>query len=544
MSDEIKNENSALESFLSRENETNIKTKEPKKKGKKNLKVLIISLAAVLVLTGVILLLVLLPKGAQEEDECAVMTLSVNDDGLHEAEVALDENGKILKAGDGTLITYDTAAIKTINLDNEKGNITILSETPTTKDEETGEEKTDTTVYKIEGYEDLTLQTGQPDAIASKAANLTFTKVASLGENLSEFGLDKPKAVVTTTFNDDTRSIIKVGANAPQNVGTYINFGTSSTVYVIDTETAEKFMFGITDLVGMTITETATDVEGNSLQRLTLSGTNFERDIELAPNDDDAIDSSFKFISPENGFANETEATNITGCLRGLMGVKAICINPSDDDLEKYGLKNPYAKATAIYPDATFTLLASKSEENNSYVMNEDSNIIYQVATTSIPWSVTSEEKLKNDVVLLPNKEKVKAISISVGDTDYDFDVETKTETVDNENGESEEVTNTTASYKGTKLDTDNFNTFFQNFSVMNIVGEAKNETLFTPSITITFKYSTGRDDDTIMIYENDSTKCPVALNSKVQGTIYKSYIEKFKENVQKLIKNEPVDSI
>lgn len=539
---EEKKENTALESFLNRESNDEIK-EEKEKKLSKNKKFLLFGGIALILIILIVLLLIFVPScNNEKEDECAVLTYSVNEDGEQQANIETDENGNITKTGDGTLITYDTNKITSINLDNEKGNLNIKSSTSTTTDEN-GEEKTDKTTYSIEGFEDLTLQEGTPDSIATNCANLSFTKVISKGDNLKEYGLEEPKAIVTTKFNDDTYSTIKVGKDAPQSAGVYITFGSNPTVYLITKDIADTFMYGILDLVSLSITDTAADTEGTSAQRITLSGNHFDDNIVLKENDDEAIDSSYVIISPVNQFANETESTNIANSFRGLFGTKAVCVNPDSEDLEKYNLSSPYAKANAIFSDVTISLLSSDISNDTAYIMKEDGKIIYEIASSSIPWATTSLKKLQNEVVLSPVKECVSSITVSTSSDTYKINVETKTESVDDENGNTQDVTTTNASYDGKTLDETNFSTFFQNLGVMEISGEAENSSN-NPYITLTYSYNNGRSDDTIVIYENNGNKYPVSLNSNSCGTLNKNYVTKLLENTKALVKGEAVEAV
>ena len=130
----------------------------------KKKKTLIIVIIAAAVLVGVMLLLIFLPKGSGSDsstvDEGVAMKTVTDKDGMHQAVVETEPNGEIKNNSYGTLIKNIPADIKTIHVENKKGTLDVISNTP----------KGEATVYKLKGYEDFALQSGIPDKIANAAA--------------------------------------------------------------------------------------------------------------------------------------------------------------------------------------------------------------------------------------------------------------------------------------------------------------------------------------------------------------------------------------
>ena len=542
MADENK-QNDALNKFLDRETRKDDKISKKKKlSGTK--KLIIFGAAALVVVAGIICLAVFLPKNSDDEihSDFADVSLSVDSDNEHQAQVATDENGKILQNGSGKLIEKVAADITKIDVENPSGSFTLLCETPVETDD-SGEGETSSTIYTIEGLEDFELQTGVPDSIANACTNMEFLTVVSTDPNLKDYGLEQPRANAVATYSDNTKSVIYVGDEAPQSAGTYIKFGSNDTVYLVDSDTANALLLDLSGLISLDITTSASDTENNEFEQLTLSGSNFKDNIVIKPNKDEAIKSTYYITEPVKGYINETAGSDVSGGIRGLYAAEVIKVNPSDDDLSQYGLKDPYAKVEAVYPDITIKLNASAPSENSVYLMHDGGNVLYRVADSSVRWVTESVDKLKNDTVLSVNKEKLSSIVINDKGTSYTIDVKTTTDTVENEDGEEEEVTNTTASYNGDELKEEDFLTFFQNYEKMNIVDYETKSPSASPVMTITFNYSTDRDSDTISI-DSGSTKCPVSLNGQPCGQIYNSYVEKFSKSLEELTGGKTVKSI
>ena len=272
-----------------------------KKKG------LIIGAAVAVVLAAVVLILVFIPKGGQQNekngtlDEGVDLSVSVDKDGVHQAKVNTDENGNIKNNSYGTLMEYYPANISHMHVENTKGTFDVLAETP----------EGEATIYTIKGYEDFDLQGGNPAMIASAAAKLSFTKVATLDREKgnSEFGFDKPRATVTVTYLDNTKAIITVGDDAPQQAGTYIRFGTGDAVYVADTEAVAAFDYGITDLISKTVNLPADSADNNEASSVTLSGSGFSDEIVMVPSDDANYDASYALTAPVSRLADEKESS-------------------------------------------------------------------------------------------------------------------------------------------------------------------------------------------------------------------------------------------
>ena len=540
----------ALKSFLDSDT-SDVRDKDLEKK-KKDMKItkgalwIIIGIVCVAIIVGVIFIINSLPKETEETVTTTIeekMVLKVDKDGEHQAEIKVDEKGELEENGSGTLIEYTPSDIERIDIENESGSFTVLAKTNVTTDEETGEEQRDATVYTLVGYEDMELQTGGPDTIANDVAALTFESVADpTGKNADDFGFKKPRATVKTTYTDGTSATIYVGDDAPSQLGTYIMFGDSDIVYLASADSVDGLLFSVLDLMPLGINDAATDTSNTAFETLTMSGSAFDKDIELRKNDDEAISSQYKMIKPDNMFISESEAANISGAIRGLYADEAVCVNPSSSQLAQYGLSKPYVQLKAIYPDTTVNIRASKVSDGFAYII-ADSDIIYKIADTKIPWIYTNINKLVPSVVINPTFTALKNITVKDSSGTYSLDVVSVVDTVDTTEGNTEEVTVTTAKYDGKELDSDNFQVFYQNLCNMTNAGVASEKASGKSALTIEISYSTGRDTDVIEIYPTGNSKYIANLNGDTMCLVYRSYCEKFSKSVQDLIKGNTVGS-
>ena len=483
----------------------------------KKKKTLIIVIIAAAVLVGVMLLLIFLPKGSGSDsstvDEGVAMKTVTDKDGMHQAVVETEPNGEIKNNSYGTLIKNIPADIKTIHVENKKGTLDVISNTP----------KGEATVYKLKGYEDYALQSGIPDKIANAAAKLDFSKVASQsGDKKSEFGLDEPRATVTVTYNDKTKAKFIVGSDAPQSAGTYIQFGTEPTIYLCDTETVSAFDLGLNDFMDLNINKTADTTENNDASSITISGSGFDSEIVLKPNKDGKNAASFVMTSPSGGYANESEASLISGGIRGLYADSVEMVDPSDDQLKKLGLLSPHAKITAVYPDVTVKLIGG-------------GKVVYKLFSEKAAWTATSYEKLLSDYVISPKMDSLSGVTVKADKT-YDFSLDTKTSTKTDDEGSETTSTTTTVQYNGKDVDLGKFTTYYDDLSLIKLSEKKSKSFSGSPEISVTYTYSDGTTDKA-EFYAAGNEFYTAVLNGKAVGSCYKADVVRIKNNIKDVIK-------
>lgn len=521
----------ALKSFLDREQED--KGEKKPAKSRKPLIILIAAIAAVAILVALTVFLRSQPKRSDDDEfKSAQLSLSVNDDGVHEAKVDVDEDGNILQNGSGALMSYVPADIKKIDVENSDGSFSVKSETPS------GE----ATVYKIVGLEDYPLQEGIADEIASHSASLEFIRVIDADADLADFGLDKPRSKVTVSYNDDTSSVIRVGDAAAGEAGTYVGFGTSNAVFLISNEDAEPFLYSVNNLISLDITDKNEDSENAEFTTLTLSGTHFDKPITVEPNKDEVSNASYVLTSPVSIPANAVEGNDIAGNIRGLYAQSVVCVNPSDDQLDSYGLSEPYATAKASYPDTDITLNSSAPNDDGTvYIYNPDKNVIYSIQLAAVCWAKTSLDLLMPENPLNVKIQKVESVDFTAGDTDFTVDVSTAADTVTDDDGNEQESYTTTATYNGKELDEQNFTVFFQNLTAVKNLGKADGAGK-DKVMSVTIRYTTDRSADTLDVFtSSDGSKYVMELNGVTIGTVSKSFINDLIAGADDLLKGDPV---
>ncbi len=488
-----------------------------KKKG------IIIAAAAAVVLAAVVLILIFLPKGGSSDnqaatiDEGVALTVSTDKNGVHQAIVGT-KNGKIENNSYGTLMEYYPADIKTIHIENSKGTLDVISDTP----------EGEATVYTIKGYEGFDLQSGNPDLIASAAAKLEFSQVATLDKEKSgEFGFDSPRSVVTVTYTDNTKSIITIGSDAPQNAGTYVKFGTGDAVYVVDTEVISAFDFGLTDLISLTINNAAENTENNKPGSIVLSGSAFPQSITLEPNTDENYSASYRMTAPVSRLAGENESSLVASGIRDLYALSVKFVNPSGSQLSEAGLAAPYAKLKAEYPDTTVSLSASKPDSDGKVnLMLDGKNVVYTISADKVAWVNTSYEKLCSEYVLYPKMTALTGVSLTAGGKTYDFTLDTRESTTTDDQGSETTSTKTAVYYKGDEIQLGDFSVFYDDLTLIVPSDVKTGSASGSDALRVEYTFADG-STDTVRYVDNGGDTFAAVVNGEPAGHAYKADVNR-----------------
>ena len=497
-----------------------------KKKG------LIIAIAAAAVLTAAVLVLIFVPKGDSEKshelDMGVDMERSVDGNGLHQVEIKTDKNGNIENNSYGTLMEYYPANIREIHVENTKGTFDVESST----------KGTEATVYAIKGLEDFDLQSGNPDAIANAAAKLTFTKVATLDKNKgAEFGFDKPRSTVTVSYEDDTRAVIIVGNDAPQQAGTYIKFGTGDAVFVTDTDTIAPFDYGVTDLISLTVNGAAESTENNEASSIKLAGSGFDKEIELVPNTNANYSASYEMTAPVSRLANEGESSIVAGGIRGLLASAVKMVNPSDKQLAELGLAEPYATLTAEYPDTTVELSASKPDaDGNVNLMAAGKKVVYVISTEKVAWAATSYEKLCGEYACSPKMAKLTGMSVKAGGKTYDFTLKTKETLTTDDQGSETKSTVTTVTYGGKEVELGSFTAFYNNVALIELSDPKTDSKSGKEALAVTYTFEDGSSDE-VVFADAGTDSYIVTFNGENAGHSAKGDVTRAVKSIAEVVK-------
>lgn len=508
--------------------------KKAEKKGlSKSAKTLIIAIAAVVVLVGIFLLVYfVLPQ--QEDPKDADLTASDSSSDLSVVENYQPEY---------PLVVHVPADIEKIEVDNETGKYTLLSETPTTEttaSDGTVSTSTEATVYTLVGYEDMDLLLGSPDTLANDAAAVTASKIVNDGSKKSDFGFDSPRATVTTTFKGGETATVIVGDDAPDSQGTYLMLKGDDNVYLVSTDAADGFLLGAMSMLSTEIGAAADDDSGNVFTKMVFGGSLFGTDVEFTFANSENFSETYRIVSPDNVLANEEVVTYMINNVRSLTAKEVMAVNADENKIKEYGIDEPYVTVSAEYPDLKVDYKTSKPDsEGNFYLLTN--GIIYRMSTDTVPWVLHDYNECVVNTFLAPKYGVVDAITVEADGKEYKLDIDSETTT--SADG-STDITTTTIKCGGTTIEESKYNVFYQNLTSAKRCGGVEKKPEGKDAILkITLTYTDGTTTQA-EFYEGENRKCPVVIDGTFTSLAYESYVTKMLEDIPLISQNQTVSSI
>ncbi|MBQ3968952.1 MAG: DUF4340 domain-containing protein [Clostridia bacterium] len=445
------------------------------------------------------------------------------------------------------LISHVPADIKKIDVENETGKYTILSDTPKTEStakDGTVSTITDSTVYTLVGYEDMKLLDGSPDTLADDAASVTAEKIVNDGSKKSDFGFDSPRAVVKVTYQDNEQKTITLGSDAPDNKGAYIMIEGDSNVYLTDSDSVDGYLIGAMGMLSTEIGKAAADDDSNKFTKMVFSGSLFDnKDVVFGYNTSEAYSETYVITSPDKTIANEEAVTYMMSNIREFSANEVIAVNADEAKIKEYGLDDPYVTVSAQYPDLKVDYKATKPDANGEFYLLSD-NIIYKTDKNTVSWVNYTYDQLIPEDVIAPKADSVDKITVEFGKDIYIFDI-TRNREVYYDTDKDTDVDNTTLSVKCNEKDISEacYNAFYQNLTSAKRSGITNVDSGKETLLKVTFQFS-DNTTATAEYFKGENRKCPVLINGTIGSTAYESYVTKIIDDTAKAANNEVVKSI
>ena len=404
------------------------KKKQPRKKRLTSNARLLISVTAIVAALAVLLTLLLLPKKRQTSTPGDTTQPSAT------TTTTTVQNTQVHTIFDRSKDVTNQAIVQKITIRNPDDTYSFRYN------------KTDK-VYRLVGYDDIALSSSGMTGLSECLTTLNgYDKVKNV-EKLSDFGLDKPKTSVDITYHDGSVATIYVGNLTPDEAGHYVCMKDSQDVYMVSVDTISYFQLKRGQFVERILLSAPTakkdDTNGNAvLKELTLKGGPNNETLSIrqaaASDGDEYAYSTFIITKPYKRMVSETVSASLSG-FTNLYSSEAVVLHPTTADKTKYGFDKPYATlditlavqtssedSTADSDTVEFiyynevsakVTVGSKDANGNYYVMIDDHNVIYLVASSVM--SVAVERTYVNtisELLFLKNISELKTVSITMND--------------------------------------------------------------------------------------------------------------------------------
>jgi len=313
--------------------------------------------------------------------------------------------------------------------------------------------------------------------------------VAENPDNLDDYGLMKPEALIEVTLNDGSVVSLKIGIEIIHSMGYYGMINDDKNVYQLPRATGLPFRYNNTD---MTKVEETPDVDSSKITYINISNKN-GNDIELKYQGDKFYNisgntlSNWKILKPY-GEAYVADAAAIQGIQTNYSYFSFLsCVDYKCEELGKYGLDDPLATIHVEYtvtrteklekPEldeetqklvseksyeepAEYTLYIGKqNDDGNYYVRLEGSKAVHTMNQSTVDNMLNVNAfSLLDKYVLLPNIQDVDYIEAEANGKVYKMEIKRRSETDDN----GKEKTVASYYFNGEEVEEKPFKTLYQ----------------------------------------------------------------------------------
>lgn len=442
-----------------------------------------------------------------------------------------------------TVLSRKTDGISAVSVKNAEGTVKFLptrEETAATA----SSEATVTTTWSVDGIEAEKTDSDKISAIVDAATTINATRKIDT-KSAADCGLDAPKYEVTVQDAQEGDYTVLVGADSPDNSGTYLKLSTDETIYLVDQSAVSAFDFKLLDLAdttaiaGLQIREEMPDYVSDGkligFEKLTISGKKFPKPVVMEMNKEGEVASifSFKITSPV-----ERLAENVEGVFElfstGLTVAGAYSYDVTDASLAAVGLDNPDLVLDMLVGSHRRIYRIARVDEEFCAVVTNESKMIYKVSNTFLPFLDYTAENFYTKYVYMRSIKELSNMTITTAAGEkYSFDIVYHEM---NEDGKEYHIT-----CDGKEITTDYFQTFYQEFVGLNAADFNTEKVSGTPDATITLTYSADGSKSNITFTKNGETRYQFATDGEVGGHVASSAYVKFLRYAKQVAQNQKI---
>ncbi|MDR3247432.1 MAG: DUF4340 domain-containing protein [Treponema sp.] len=396
----------------------------------------------------------------------------------------------------------------------------------------------------IPGWESVISGSSPLEQLISMSSSInTQGLVAEKGANLAVYGLDHPRAELRIQPNQGEGAVLYIGNEAPDNSSVYILKEGDGAVHRTGKWNVDMYLQGIFDFVDRTISPAGQDngEGGFVFDRITLGGTartDGPVTISYIPEETaptGLIKNEYHISGPIETMLNMEAGYNILKTIMGLQGDTVIARVAGDRDLAAYGLDRPYATASVsgILGQGLggFNLRASKPDANgNVYIFREGTELVYQIAASTIPWIEAGWWDLMGRMVIVPFIDEVAQVEIITPARQVAFNL----------SGEGSDLK---VEAQGNELNSSYFRRYYQTLlaATYDEYTEERIPSGTQPFLEIVYHYRNDQRQDRLSFYGADSRRPLVSLNGNRPFYTFSSYTGKVLSDLGIILENRNV---
>ena len=425
-----------------------------------------------------------------------------------------------------SVLELDSNLLDKVTVTNQNGTF-VFTSTQKTETNDQGEE-----VVSAEWAADVKKKDNiSADKIADLVSNLNDVSATReiTSKSAEDCGLLTPSRQIDIESEKDGNFSVLIGADSPDNAGTYLKLSTKDNIYLVDTSLCTEFDFALLDLAkaesfeAITVTDDMSDYTDDSgtlvsFDTLTISGKNFSEPVVFVKNTAEFISDfvPFKISSPVNHDAdNLTEIMSLF--TSGLTTSGAYSLEITEAELEKVGLNNPDMVITVSIAGVSKTYKFAVVDDEYCAVIDDQSTLIQKVSRGNLPFVDYKMENFYSEWVFLRSIDNLNSIVYEVGGNKHIFDISYT---------EEDDSKIYTILYNGKKITASDFQDFYTEFVGLRASDFDIETTDVAPEMTVTANFKSGKTE-VVTFTRTSATKYQYALDGDIKGRITSSAYNK-----------------
>lgn len=421
----------------------------------------------------------------------------------------------------------------------------------------------------VSKYSDFMVNTSTVSTLVKNLTTISASRLATSSmDDPALYGFDTPRATVTVTYHDDSEYTFEIGDLTPLKDGYYYRQAGSSEAYIVSTTFAMGVSKVSTNYISTSLytapTKDTDDTDGEVVLRdMKLSGsvrsTPFSFRMTTSEDGKDFL-TNYIITSPYLQSTDSNVISKITASQTSLSAQKVVMVNPSDEDLEKFGLKTPYSVAEISVAVKTkeeseessessgsdkdvkyryynvrqhVITLGGKDDDGNYYCMVDDVPLVYVISADSVPWATSQYDDVVVKMLFMKDITSLDSVTITASGKDNVFHFE---HFPDAENADGKlKVT-----VDGEVYPTGDFRTLYQFLMKITRLGPAEVEPSGDPFMTIRITPSEDMGEEIVVeFYEASGTSYTCRLQSGETFRVSSVTVTNMLKNMERYLNGE-----
>ncbi len=262
------------------------------------------------------------------------------------------------------------------------------------------------------------------DTLAYECSSVTVKQVAA--ENVSDFsafGLSSPKSRVVVHLKDGETKTMLIGDKTADGSLGYLMLEGESTVYAKSVSGLESLAPKLEKLRDTSLYSVSEDkVTAITIARQGAHRISLTREKIAPAKEGEEPTYQWKMQEPLQKAANEYNLNE--KILKTILAISFESVADNNaQNLEQYGLSEPYAAYTIADDKTAYGILVGKENGTSRYVKMADDNVIYLVESSKLAFLETGYLQLVDKLIYLENIDGITGVTIQ-GAQNYEMQIE------------------------------------------------------------------------------------------------------------------------